>query len=421
MRTFRIITFGCKVNQYDSQQWRAMLAGAGLRESADDQQCDLLLVNTCTVTAAAEQQARQTIRKIKIQNQTLRHCSGQECKIVVAGCYGQVGEKALREITQVDLVVGRFNEDAVSAVRKELGLTGKPFSEGISGFAGHTRAFLKVQDGCNHRCSYCIVPLARGKSRSRPLAEVIAEAQRLARAGHKELVLTGVRLGDFKPSLRALLKSLESVDGVERLRLSSLEPDDLDQDTIEALAESRKTARHLHLPLQSGDDRILKLMKRPYTMSYFSNLLDAVRRAIPEMTFGTDIIAGFPGESEEQFNHSYQAVRDLPITHLHAFAFSKRRGTAAALMGGQIPGTIKKERSLRLRSMFEMKQQRYWRSLIESATPVLFETNAGGGWLGLSEHYFRVRAVSSEDLGNQLRAVKLTGMDENGMTGKLVS
>ncbi|MDI6739992.1 MAG: MiaB/RimO family radical SAM methylthiotransferase, partial [Candidatus Edwardsbacteria bacterium] len=273
----------------------------------------------------------------------------------------------------------------------------------------------------DHCCSYCIVPLARGKSRSRPLAQVIAEAQRLAVAGHKELVLTGVRLGDFKPSLRILLKSLEAIPGVERIRLSSLEPDDLDQDTIESVAESRKTARHLHLPLQSGDDRILRLMNRPYGIEYFSNLLGTVRRAIPDMTFGTDVITGFPGESEEQFNHSYQAVKELPITHLHVFTYSKRPGTKAALMGGQIPGTIKKERSARLREMFERKQHEYWRSQIGKATVVLFESVENGRWTGLGEHYFRVSVESVMDIRNQLCRVKLTGITDHGMMGEPAS
>ncbi|MCU0605918.1 MAG: radical SAM protein, partial [Candidatus Edwardsbacteria bacterium] len=270
-----------------------------------------------------------------------------------------------------------------------------------------------------HRCSYCIVPLARGPSRSRKLAELIAEAGRLAAAGHKELVVTGVRLGEYRPSLRILLKSLETVPGVERLRLSSLEPDDLDQDTVDAVAQSRKTARHLHLPLQSGDDRILGSMRRPYTLRRFSDLLAAVRRAVPEMTFGTDIIAGFPGETEEQFNRSFQAVRDLPITHLHAFTYSRRPGTAAAAMAGQIPGPVARERSQRLREMFEKKQRAYWETLAGSTTAVLFESAAKGLWTGLGEHYFRVSVPSRQDLGNTLRPVRLTGAAGGGMSGEL--
>ncbi len=411
MLTFRIITFGCKVNQYDSQQWRAALLRAGLSEAADDGGCDVALVNTCTVTAAADRQARQAVRKCKMQN--------TRCKIVVAGCYGQVNANALRELPQIDLVVGKYSQDSVSSVLKELGLAGKPFSEGISGFSGHTRAFLKVQDGCDHRCSYCIVPLARGQSRSRPLPEVIAEAQRLAQAGHKELVVTGVRLGDFRPSLRVLLKSLEAVDGIERIRLSSLEPDDLRLDTLEALAESRKIARHLHLPLQSGDDGVLRRMNRPYDLRTYAATVAAGLRLAPDLTFGTDIIVGFPGETEEQFNRSYQAVRDLPVTHLHVFTYSRRPGTAAAAMAGQIPGRVKQERSQRLREMFGRKQRMYWETQAGQRTAVLFESAVKGLWSGLGEHYFRVRVRSREHLGNTLRPVRLAGVSGGGMDGVL--
>ncbi len=411
MKTYRIISFGCKVNQYDSQLWRAMLDSAGLHEAAAGEAADLCLVNTCTVTAAASQQARQAIRKIKKQN--------QKTKVVVAGCYGQVDKTALDRLPEAGLVVGRFNEESARQVSEFLGLPGANAVSGISAFAHHTRAFLKVQDGCDHRCSYCIVPLARGRSCSRPLSEVIAEAQRLAAAGHREIVVTGVRLGEFKPSLRTLLLSLDGIPGIARLRLSSLEPDDLDEGTISAIAGSRKTARHLHLPLQSGDDRILRQMNRPYDMNYFSGLLARVKQAIPDMTFGTDIIAGFPGENEEQFNHSCQAVEHLPITHLHVFSYSRRDGTAAASLGGQIPEPIKKERSARLRQQFERKQRRYWESQAGSETPVLFEDQKDGRWSGLGEHYFRVNVTTDRPLKNTLLKVKLTAVGDDGMSGIL--
>ena len=411
MKTYRIITFGCKVNQYDSQLWRALLASSGLYEAGDGEAAELCLVNTCTVTAAASQQARQAIRKIKKQS--------QQTKIVVAGCYGQVAKAALDLLPETGLVVGRYSDETAVQVSGFLGLPRIQASEGISAFAHHTRAFLKVQDGCDHRCSYCVVPLARGRSRSRPLSQVIAEAQRLATAGHQEIVVTGVRLGDFKPSLRTLLLSLEDIPGIERLRLSSLEPDDLDEGTINAIAGSHKIARHLHLPLQSGDDRMLRLMNRPYDMKYFSGLLAKAQQTIPEMTFGTDIIAGFPGETEEQFNHSCLAVEGLPITHLHVFTYSKRAGTVAATLGGQIPEQIRQERSARLRQQFERKQRRYWESRIGTETPVLFEDQKDGCWSGLGEHYFRVSVASDRPLANQLLKVKLNAANDAGMSGEL--
>ena len=411
-RFFNIITFGCKVNQYDSQLWRAALEQAGLSPSGPGQPADIVLINTCTVTAAADQQARQTLRKIKKQN--------QKTKIVVAGCYGQVNEKALKDISQADLVVGRCSPDNLLSVLCELGFSQKTAPEGIKSFSGHTRAFLKVQDGCDHRCSYCIVPLARGRSRSRELSDIMAEAGRLVGSGHKELVLAGVRLGDFKPSLRVLLKSIHDIPGLERIRLSSLEPDDASDDLIETIAELPKVARHLHLPLQSGDDKILKLMNRPYSMKYFSALLHKVKKAVPEMTFGTDIIVGFPGEGEQEFGQSYNAAKDLPLSQLHVFTYSKRPQTKAAEMPGQIPEGIKKERSQRMREMFAQKQHQYWGSLSGQSTPVLFESRGKGSWSGLSEHYFRVTVESDDDIKNKMLPVKLLTANDDGMSGALI-
>jgi threonylcarbamoyladenosine tRNA methylthiotransferase MtaB len=411
MKTFKIITFGCKVNQYDSQLWRAALEQAGLSESGPDQPANLVLVNTCTVTAAADQQARQTLRKCKMQN--------AKCRIIVAGCYGQVNEKALKDIPQASLVVGRCTPENILLVFNELGLDRKSAPEGIKAFSGHTRAFLKVQDGCDHRCSYCIVPLARGRSRSRELSDIMAEAGRLVASGHKELVLAGVRLGDFKPSLRVLLKSIHDLPGLERIRISSLEPDDASDDLIETLVELPKVARHLHLPLQSGDDKTLKLMNRPYSVKYFSALLNKIKQAIPEMTFGTDIIVGFPGEGEQEFGQSYNALKDLPLTNLHVFTYSKRPQTKAAEMPGQIPEGIKKERSQRLREMFAQKQHQYWGSLAGQSTNVLFETGEKGSWSGLGEHYFRVTVKTDSVLKNKILPVKLITANEQGMDGEL--
>ncbi|MBI5806441.1 tRNA (N(6)-L-threonylcarbamoyladenosine(37)-C(2))-methylthiotransferase MtaB [candidate division TA06 bacterium] len=411
MKTFNVITFGCKVNQYDSQLWRAALEQAGLSPYCPGQPADIVLINTCTVTSAADQQARQVIRKCKMQN--------AKCRIVVVGCYGQVNEKSLKAIPQADLVTGRCSPENVLSVLSELGLCQKSAPEGIRSFSGHTRAFLKVQDGCDHRCSYCIVPLARGKSRSRELSELMAEAGRLVASGHKELVLAGVRLGDFKPSLRVLLKSIHDIPGLERIRLSSLEPDDAGDDLIETIEELPKVARHLHLPLQSGDDKILKLMNRPYSMKYFSALLNKIKKTVPEMTFGTDIIVGFPGEGEQEFGQSYNAAKDLPLSQLHVFSYSKRPQTKAAEMPGQIPEGIKKERSQRMREMFSQKQHQHWGSLSGQSTAVLFEVQDNGKWSGLGEHYFRVTVRSDAELRNKMLPVKLLTANEQGMDGEL--
>lgn len=405
---FHIYTFGCKANQYDTQLWRQLFAAAGLQDSP---RADVFLINTCSVTAAAEAQARQVIRKLRQQH--------PGSSIIVAGCYGAVGKPALEKLSLVDLVIGGCTQESIARLSDFLGWARAVSPGYITGFSGHTRAFIKVQDGCDHGCRYCIVPLARGRSRSRDLSQVVAEAQGLIASGYRELVVTGIRLGDYKPSLDLLVKSLASLSGLQRLRLSSLEPDDVHEELIEALAGCPRMARHLHLPLQSGSDRILQAMGRPYRLRDYAALLARIQSLIPEMTFGTDIMVGFPGETEEDFSQSYRAIRDLPITHLHIFTYSRRPGTAAAGWEGQIPEAIKKERARRMREMFQAKQQRYWSGLTGREGSVLFETQRHGLWTGREEHYFPVRVSSSRMLANQLRRVRLVSVEDDGLRGEL--
>jgi len=406
---FHIFTFGCKANQYDTQLWREFLLSAGLKGS---NQADVFLINTCSVTAAAEAQARQLVRRLRQ--------SHPRSRIILAGCYGVVAGQGLTRLPDVDLAIGGCSLENFAKLADFLECGRADFPRYITGFAGHTRAFIKVQDGCDHGCSYCIVPLARGRSRSRDLAEIVAEAQGLIASGYRELVLTGIRLGDYKPSLKLLVKSLASLPGLLRLRLSSLEPDDVDEELIEALVACPRVAKHLHLPLQSGSDRILKAMHRPYRLRDYAALLERIQRLLPEMTFGTDILVGFPGESEDDFSQSYGAVRDLPITHLHVFCYSRRPGTPAAAWEGQIPEAIKKERSHRLRQMFQAKQQRYWSGLIGRQGSVLFEAQRSGLWTGWEEHYFPVRVSSSQPLQNRLCKVRLVSVESGGLKGVLV-
>jgi threonylcarbamoyladenosine tRNA methylthiotransferase MtaB len=407
--TFQIETFGCKSNQYDSQLWRRLFLDAGWMESADS--ADVCLINTCAVTAAAERQARQVIRRFKREN--------QRGILIVAGCYGQLAAQSLTKTNGVDLAVGIHNPLNVETVKRFLGLSFSNDGAEICDFSGHTRAFIKVQDGCSHACSYCIVPRARGGSRSRDLAEVAAEAQKLLDIGHRELVLTGIRLGDFKPSLSLLVSILGGLSGLARLRLSSLEPDDVNEELIDSIGRLSNAAKHLHLPLQSGSDRILSAMGRPYSVRQYRQWLERIQEKIPDITFGTDLMVGFPGEAEEDFRESLEAVLELPISHLHVFTYSRRPGTKAAVFPGQIPEAVKKERSQRLRQAFREKQLGYWQSLIGSREEVLFETGESGVWSGLSEHYFRVRVRSTEPLDNQLRRVRLASVRDDGLEGVL--
>ncbi len=408
--TFHVTTFGCKANQYDSQLWRTILENAGLRYS--EGKADIFLVNTCSVTSSAEQQARQTVRKI------IR--SDPAAKVIIIGCYGQLAAETLAKIDGVGLVLGRHSNEAAGRLLQWLGLSPDKLPARIKSFYGHTRAFIKIQDGCSHRCSYCIVPLARGASRSRPLDEILTEAHNLVSSGYRELVVTGIRLGDFKPSLGTLLRSLKNISGLERIRLSSLEPDDLSDDLIETIQGIQLLARHLHLPLQSGCDSILKKMNRPYSIAYYRELLDKLRRAMPGITIGSDIIVGFPGEAEEQFGQSVRNIRELGFTHLHIFSYSKRPGTKAALMAGQIPDDIKKERLHRLRNIHENLRQEYLTGLPGKLETVLAESLDKGLWSGFGEHYCKVYFRSGQNLKNRMVRVKLSEPYEQGLMGELI-
>lgn len=405
---FQITTFGCKANQYDSQLWRTTLEDAGLRYV--ENRADLYLVNTCSVTLSAEQQARQAVRRIVRNNPS--------AKIVIFGCYGQLAASELQKINGVGLVLGRHSKEAAGQLLQWLDLSSDKLPFRIKTFHGHTRAFIKVQDGCNHRCSYCVVPLARGASRSRPLDEILGEARTLAAAGHRELVVTGVRLGEFKPSLGVLLRSLNVIPGLLRLRLSSLEPDDLSDDLMETMREIPLLARHLHLPLQSGSDAILRRMNRPYTASNYLGLLNRLRCAMPDITVGSDIIVGFPGETEELFGQGARNVMEMGFTHLHLFTYSRRPGTSAANMAGQIPENIKKERHHRLKDMFECARQKQLAESAGSMERVLAESCQNGFWSGLGEHYQRIYFRKSGDVSNSMVRVHLLEPFQQGIRGE---
>lgn len=411
MGTFHIETFGCKSNQYDAQLWRRLFVDSGWSEA--EVSPEVYLINTCTVTASADRQAKQTVRRIRRQQPS--------CTIVVAGCGPVAWPEAYSRMPEVDLAVGRYGPNSAAELTRFLDLQRTGSIDSIKVFSGHCRAFLKIQDGCSHSCAYCIVPQARGASRSRDLAEVVAEARGLLNSGHREIILTGIRMGDYRPSLPLVLSALAGLPGLLRLRLSSLEPDDVSDELVEAIGRHQIVARHLHLPLQSGSDRILAAMGRPYGIEQYREILKRISIKIPNMSFGTDLMVGFPGETEEDFRASLEAARDLPISHLHIFSYSRRPGTRAADMPGQIPQALKRERSHRLREAFRKKQESYWGSLVGRREDVLFESKQDGLWSGLGEHYFRVFVESDLDLFNRMATVQLTSLCDNGMTGEILS
>jgi threonylcarbamoyladenosine tRNA methylthiotransferase MtaB len=352
---YAIVTFGCRVNQADSFEVEAQLLASG-GVPVDPQHADLVVVNTCSVTSAADQGARQIIRKIAREN--------PHARIVVTGCYATRQPKELASLPGVVQVVPNGRKDFFAA---EIGLTtAERFSAGdgacgaevVPGVAGRTAYTLRVQTGCDETCSYCIIPSTRGKSRSRPVAEVLSEIARVCRAGFREIAVTGVHLGSYgrdldgRCSLLSLLEAIQSAApaGV-RLRVSSLEPMDCSEEIVDLVARSSCLAPHFHLPLQHASDRMLVAMRRPYTIAYYRRLVDGIRERIPHASIGSDVIVGFPGETDADFEELERYLAGSPLTHLHVFPYSDRPGTDATAMPGKVHGSAVRERGARLREI----------------------------------------------------------------------
>jgi threonylcarbamoyladenosine tRNA methylthiotransferase MtaB len=397
-----IVTFGCRLNTYESEVMRGHARDAGLS--------DAVIVNTCAVTAEAVRQARQAIRKIRRDNPT--------AKIVVTGCAAQTDPNMFAAMPEVDRVVGNADKTRASAwtdTRDALARGGEDkvavndiFSiqetalHLIEGFEGRARAFVQVQNGCDHRCTFCIIPYGRGASRSVPMGEVVAQVARLVDNGYAEVVLTGVDMTSYgtglpgAPKLGFLVKQiLKHVPDLQRLRLSSIDSIEADKDLLDCIAGDDRLMPHLHLSLQAGDDLILKRMKRRHLRADAIQFCDQVRRLRPDIVFGGDIIAGFPTETEEMFARSLDLVDDCGLTHLHVFPFSARPGTPAAKMP-QVPREVAKERAWRLREKGERAFATHLAAQIGASRQVLIETVDDAGAVGRSEHFTPVRFAATQ-------------------------
>jgi len=425
-------SLGCRLNQAETSVLESQLRRRGYTVVAWGKPTDLLVLNTCSVTAEAERTCRYVIRK------TLRH--SPEAFVAVTGCYAQTGAHQLRTIPGIDLIVGNQFKSALPSflpppelLRKQPSpevlhtrtLSRDEFVLPEFGESEATRALLKIQDGCNVMCSFCLIPFARGHERSRRLDDILVEAESHAAGGHRELVLTGVNIGQFYSQgvdLAGLIDRLDAIDGIERIRLSSIEPTTVTQRLLDRMGVSRKLCPYLHVPLQSGDDTVLASMNRPYKVGSFLSLIDRAMESVPGVALGTDLMVGFPGESEHAFQHTVDLCDRLPFSYFHVFTYSKRPGTAAAKMSQDIPAEVARQRAQTLAELSRQKRLAFAERWIGASVSVLFEGGRSDGLrLGTTTHYLKVGVPSDADLVNQMHQVRITGASDRWAVGQLVA
>ena len=427
-----IYTLGCKVNRYESEAIAERLTDLGLEVVSPSEKCDAYVINTCTVTAEADRKARQFIRRALSKN--------PEAKIAVTGCLAQTNAKSIADIGGVHYICGNDKKlsaaDAIADLLAErisvapqicvndiMAASFEPMS--INSF-GRTRACVKIEDGCDSKCTYCIIPQARGKIRSKPQNEVIAEVRELTERGCREVVLTGIETASYGrdldgTNLLTLLRELDRIDGIGRIRLGSLDPSLFKPDFIKGLAEIRALAPHFHLSMQSGSDRILAAMKRKYNTSMAYRAAEGLREHIPGVMFTTDIIVGFPGETEEDFADSCRLVDEMRFLAAHIFAYSRREGTPAAVMPNQVPEQVKRARSAELIARAASVRREILAGAVKN-TPhqeVLFETFENGIAEGHTPSFIEVRVKTDKDIRDTILPVTLDSFDDNGCIGHL--
>ncbi|MEX2260415.1 MAG: tRNA (N(6)-L-threonylcarbamoyladenosine(37)-C(2))-methylthiotransferase MtaB [Bryobacteraceae bacterium] len=421
MRKFFVQNFGCRATQADGAALEGQLAAGGLEIARERGQADLVILNTCTVTAAADDDVRQTVRRV--------HRENPEARILVTGCYAQRAPEELAALEGVEWVVGNSHKtsipDLLTAPYHGQIHVGDIFAQQeflsapVEDAAGdRTRPNLKIQDGCNNRCSFCIIPFVRGRSRSAPAGDVIAQVRSLSRR-HREVVLSGINLGrwgrelgaaaQLLPRLPSLIRRLLVETEIGRLRLSSVEPMDFSDDLLHLMAESPRIAKHVHAPLQSGSDRILRRMHRKYRPRHYADRVLKARDLMPDAAIGADVMAGFPGESEADFKESLSFIDSLPFTYLHVFTYSARPGTPAAEMPGQVPVAVRKERNRILRDLASRKNLEFRKRMLgRKLSIVTMEAH------GLSDNYLKVE-LSQPQPANQLLDVTIGALTADGL------
>jgi threonylcarbamoyladenosine tRNA methylthiotransferase MtaB len=403
-RTIKFFTLGCKANQYDTQSIRERFLSRGFKEADKLKQPDYFLINTCTVTSGADQKSRNIIRRC-IQ-------SAPRARVIVTGCLAEKDWSKLKKIKGIGLIV-----------KKSF------FPEKISSFSQHTRAFLKIQDGCSNFCTYCKVALVRGKPRSKQLKHIIQESKQLVACGYKEIVLTGICLGAYgrsspaKETLVDVIRELEKLKGLSRIRLSSIEAGDVSPELIKCFQHSKKLCRHLHIPIQSGDDRILKLMNRKYTGKIYENLISKLKAGIPGISITTDCLIGFPGETEESFQNTLNLVKSIMPLKVHTFPYSSRPQTKAAEFNGAINPKIIRLRCEKLAKVAEGCLRKIMQKFIGQKARVLIEAEVKGDfsfWEGLTDNYLKVKMPFMPGLKNEIVTVRIKSIQGGSFIGEYI-
>lgn len=415
-------TLGCKLNFSETSTLARQLGEAGYARVHLDDAPDVVVINTCSVTDHADAKCRNAVRRAMQSN--------PEAFVVVVGCYAQLKPEEIAQIEGVDLVLGageKFNLvehlEGASKGEEARALAGeiKEVRDFVPGFSSgdRTRTFLKVQDGCNYFCAFCTIPLARGRSRSASVADTVREAQKAVESGAKEIVLTGVNIGDFGTAhgetLLDLIQALDGLDGVERYRISSIEPNLLTDEIIEFVSQSRRFQPHFHIPLQSGSDTILSAMRRRYRTELYRNRISRIRELMPEASIGVDVIVGFPGETDDEFLTTVEFIKSLDISYLHVFTYSERPNTTALRIDEVVPVPVRKERNKTLRNLSLKAQRAQYEANLGTTADVLFEDAEEDGLrMGYTSNYVRVAVPASEVEGNVVRPVTLERIDPLG-------
>ncbi|MBM3255064.1 MAG: tRNA (N(6)-L-threonylcarbamoyladenosine(37)-C(2))-methylthiotransferase MtaB [Candidatus Omnitrophica bacterium] len=408
MKTVKFFTLGCKVNQYETEQMRERFQEAGFLDVESLAKADNYVINTCTVTRSADRKSRYLINFARRKN--------PKARIIVTGCFAELDGKEINRMNGVAKVIKNRDKHRILRLMGVRPKKAGGLKTGISNFSGHARAFLKVQDGCNNRCSYCKVPLVRGRSRSRPLEEILKEAVRFTENGFQEIVLCGICLGSYGGDLRPrkglvdIIEALENIPRLRRIRLSSIEESDVSEDLLQKMKRSAKLCPHLHIPLQSGDNQILKGMNRHYRSQDYLKLIRRIKALIPQIAITTDIMVGFPGEEEANFKNTLALVKEILPLKVHIFPYSMREGTAAADLKNQVNARVLRDRLLRLEKLSQDCALDYCQRFIGLKTQVLIEgpyKKQCSYWEGRTANYIKAAVKSEKGLRNKFIEVRL--------------